>query len=229
MIVCPSCRQVNEEESQLCVRCGHSLEPGPVQLMPVQRTEAERPPIEIRAPKPPSPWRAVVVIGVLVLGLVGAGVWVLIRPNPCRGTNFTSTNFGYCLTVPRGWQAEEARFGSSVTLDQFSIPSQAATVLVEAVDLSTGASLDQFAQAVRAKDEQSGLSPGAMSDTNVDGVPARQWDLSVTTDTGTAYQVREVVVVRNDVGWRFTLNDLADSFDQHAGSFEEMLRSFRFR
>ncbi|HZP90834.1 MAG TPA: hypothetical protein VFC04_07565 [Actinomycetota bacterium] len=229
MIVCPQCRQVNEEESQLCVRCGHSLEPGPVQLMPVQRTEAERPPIEIRTPKPPSPWRAVAVIGVLVLAVAGAGVWVLFRPNPCRGTNFTSTNFGYCLTVPEGWQAEEARFGSSVTLDQFSIPSQAVTVLVEAVDLGNGTSLQQFADAVRAKDEQSGLSPGTATGTSVDGVPAQQWDLSVTTDAGTAYQVREVVVVKDDVGWRFTLNDLADSFEEHTGPFEEMLRSFRFR
>lgn len=229
MIVCPACRHLNEEESQLCVSCGGSLEPGPVQLLPVRRTEAEPPPIETKAPKGPSKWRPVVIIGVLVLAVAGAGARLLLRPDPCRGANFTSPNFGYCLTVPNGWTAQPARFGSSVTLDQFSVPSQSATVIVEAVDLQAGAKLQQFADLVRQRDQQSGLSPGAAGDTSVDGVPAQQWDMSVTSDTGASYEVREVVVVRNDVGWRLTLNDVADAFQQDTAPFEDMLRSFRFR
>jgi hypothetical protein len=229
MIVCPQCRHSNEEESQLCANCGRTLAPGPVQLLPLRRTEAERPPIEIKAPKRPSRWRPMVIVGVLVLAVAGAGAWVLLRPDPCRGTNFTSDTFGYCLTVPRGWAAEPARFGSSVTLDQFSIPSEDATVIIEAVDLTTGTELQQFSEFVRQQDQQSGLSPGRSVATTLDGVPAQQWDMSVTSDTGASYQVREVVVVRSDVGWRLTLNGAADAFARDVAPFQSMLRSFRFR
>jgi hypothetical protein len=36
-------------------------------------------------------------------------------------------------------------------------------------------------------------------------------------------------VVKDQVGWRITLNDLADTFDDHAAHFQGMLRSWRFR
>jgi hypothetical protein len=58
---------------------------------------------------------------------------------------------------------------------------------------------------------------------------AQVWDITIASDAGTAYQLREVVVVKDQVGWRITLNDVADTFDEHAAPFQEMLRSWRFR
>jgi len=229
MIVCPACRNANDEGAQFCARCGRSLEPAASYMMPTRRASGARSHIEDAPPAVPSRWRALVVLGVVVLGAVGVGTWLLLRPDPCRGTNFTSANFGYCLTVPKGWTAEPARFGSSVELDQFAVPSQGATVIVEAVDLQRGTDLVGFADFVRQKDETAGLKPGPGRRTEIDGVAAQAWDITIASDAGTTYQLREVVVVKDQVGWRITLNDLADTFDAHAVPFQEMLRSWRFR
>ena len=32
------------------------------------------------------------------------GAFVLLRPDPCGGTNFESENFGYCIVVPEGYR-----------------------------------------------------------------------------------------------------------------------------
>jgi hypothetical protein len=229
MIVCPECRHANDEGIQYCASCGRSLEPTTSYMMPTRRASGDRPPIEDVPRKPPSRWRALVAVAAVVLVAIGAGAWLLLRPDPCRGTNFTSNNFGYCLTVPEGWTAEPARFGSSVELDQFAMPSQGATVLVEAVDLQQGTDLGGFADFVRQKDQTAGLKPGPGTSTEIDGVAAQVWDIRVASDAGTTYQLREVVVVKDQVGWRITMNDLADTFDQHAVPFEGMLRSWRFR
>jgi hypothetical protein len=198
-------------------------------MMPTRRASGVRPHIEDAPPVPPSRWRALIVLGAVVLGAVGVGTWLLLRPDPCRGTNFSSANFGYCLTVPEGWTAEPARFGSSVELDQFAVPSQGATVIVEAVDLQQGTDLGGFADLVRQKDETAGLKPAPGTRTEIDGVVAQVWDITIASDAGTEYQLREVVVVKDQVGWRITLNDVADTFDEHAAPFREMLRSWRFR
>ncbi len=229
MIVCPNCRHVNHEGQQFCTGCGRSLEPGPSTFLPARRTEAQRPPVEIHTPKPPSKARPAVVAGILVAALAAGGAFLLFRPDPCKGTNFASDNFGYCLMVPEGWTAEQARFGGDVTLDQFSLPKEAATVIVEAVDLTSGTQLDMWVDFVRQKDEDAGLTPGPSSDTRVDGVEAQQWDVSVLSDGGTEYLMREVAVVLDDVGWRITLNDVSDSFDHNAAFFDRMLESWRFR
>lgn len=228
MIVCPACRNANDEGAEFCARCGRSLEAS-ASMMPTRRVSGVRPPIEDTPHVPPSRWRALIVLGAIVLVAAGAGTWLLLRPDPCRGTNFTSAHFGYCLTVPAGWTAEPARFGSSVELDQFAVPSQGATVIVEAVDLQQGTDLGGFADLVRQKDVTAGLKPGPGTRTEIDGVAAQVWDITIASDAGTAYQLREVVVVKDQVGWRITLNDVADTFDEHAAPFQEMLRSWRFR
>jgi hypothetical protein len=227
VVICPACRQENLEESTVCSRCGRTLDPGVATFLP-RSTEGERPPLEIRAPKQPSTWRVVAVFGVIGLLVAGVGVYFLVRPNPCDGTNFTSTNFGYCVLVPQGWQAGPAHFGSDVTLDQFAPPTSATTVLVATVDLDAGARLADFSNFVRQKDESAGLTPGPESDTKVDGVPALQWDMTVDTN-GETYRMREVVVVRDDVGWRITLNDLEQGFPNSAVAFHDLLDSWQFR
>lgn len=228
MIVCPNCRNANDEEAIACAQCGASLEPGPTQLA-TRRAPGERPSIEIAEPKPPSPWRAIVAIGVLLGVVLGAGAWYLLRPNPCAGTNFTSNQFGYCLTLPENWQWQPAKFGNAVTVDQFSPPSQSATVLVEAADLPDNADLSAFADAIRQKDQDAGLTPGTIERTTVDETDALAWDIDYTSDTGTEFGVREIVVVNDHFGWRLMLNDTAASFDRNVSTFDGMVRSFHFR
>ena len=70
----PTCREVNEEGRALCVKCGSSLEPSTVALLP-RREHGERPPIEIRKPPQPSKWRPLVMLGVIV------GVGVVVEPS----------------------------------------------------------------------------------------------------------------------------------------------------
>jgi len=229
MVICPSCRNENVEESVVCARCGTSLEPGVARLLPVRREHNERPPIEVTSPKPASKWRPFIVLGVLGLVVIGAGLALLLKPNPCRGTNFTSENFGYCVLVPEGWEAGPARFGDSVTLDQFAPPTSAATVVVASVDLEDGTGLDDFSAFIRQKDEEAGLTPGPTSETSLDGASALQWDVTVSDDNGQSYRMREIVTVRDDVGWRITLNDRDAGFSSSASALREMLESWQFR
>jgi hypothetical protein len=228
MIVCPNCRNVNEEDTAFCSRCGASLDPGPAALK-ARRATAERPQIEIPPPPQASKWRPVMVLGLMGAVVVAAGVYLLFRPDPCRGTNFTSTRFGYCLDVPQGWTAEPAVFGGTATLDQFTPPRDTATVLVEAHDLSAGATVTDWAGFVRQKEQDAGLIPGPISDLSLDGNRAEQWDVSATSDGGVSYTMRDVVVVVDDVGWRVTLNGAEGAFAQQTTSFGGMLDSWRFR
>jgi hypothetical protein len=228
MIVCPHCRYANEEERTTCGQCGRSLEPGPSALAPQLLPQGGRPILEVEKPKPPSKWRPVVIVGGLVFVMAALGGFFLFRPDPCRGTNFSSATFGYCLDVPEGWTAEPARFGADVTLDQFAPPTQSATVIVEAVDLEQGVALEQWSEFVRQQDADAGLTPGPPSETAVDGATAQQWEVTATSDAGTDYRMREVVVVRDEVGWRITLNDVEESFPVSASTFEGMLESWRF-
>lgn len=116
----------------------------------------------------------------------------------------------------------------SVAVDQFSLPLLSTTVLVEAVDLAEGTGLRQFGDFVRQRDDQAGLTPGPVSNLLMDGVEAQQWDIEVLSAAGESFQLREVVVVVGEVGWRITLNDSAESFSANAESFHLMLRSWRF-
>jgi hypothetical protein len=79
------------------------------------------------------------------------------------------------------------------------------------------------------RDEEVGLTPGAASETSLDGVGALQWDVTVTPEDGESFQMREVVTVRDDIGWRITLNDVSDGFGTSAVAFSDMLDSWQFR
>jgi hypothetical protein len=229
MLVCPSCRHSNPEELGMCEKCGTSLAPGFSALLPVRKTEGERPTIDIPRPKPPSKARPYVVLGVLLAAALAAGAFLLLRPNACEDTNFASDNFGYCVLVPDGWEAGPARFGADVTLDQFAPPTESATVVVEAVDLEDleGVALEDWSDYVRRIDEEGGLVPGPASETRLGDVPALQWDATVEGD-GATFRMREVVAVRAGVGWRITLNDLDDAFGTSAVVFQGILDSWKF-
>ena len=227
MVVCPTCREVNEEGRAICQKCGSSLAADAVALLP-RREPGERPPIEMRKPPQPSKWRPLILLGVFLVGLTAVAAFFALRPDPCGDTNFESENFGYCLMVPEGWEAGPAQFGADVTLDQFAPPTGSATVVVEAVDLETGVALDQWSEFVRKRDEDAGLTPGPASDAKLGGADALQWDVSVASEGGNSFLMREVVVVSNDVGWRVTLNDLQEGFDTSAVAFRDMLDSWQF-
>ena len=228
MVICPNCRSVNEEDRGHCASCGASLDPAIASFGAIRHSPSDRPQIELRVPKQPSRWRPIVFLGFIAVVLVGSGAYAFFRPDPCDGTNFASQNFGYCLLVPLGWEAGPARFGADVTLDQFAPPTESATVVVQAVDLESGTGLDQWSEFVRSQDEDAGLTPGPASDAALDGADALQWDVTVEADGGETFQMREVVTVRDDVGWRVTLNDVQDGFDTSAVVFQDMLESWQF-
>jgi hypothetical protein len=169
-----------------------------------------------------------VFLGILFVGIAVLSGAYLLRPDPCEGANFESQNFGYCISVPEGWRASEARFGADVVLDQFAPPTESTTVLVEAVDLESDAALEDWAATVLQKDEGIGLTPGAASQTELGGVPALQWEVT-STDGEQSFRMREVVAVRGDVGWRIALSDQADGFGTSAVVFQDMLESWRFQ
>ena len=227
MVVCPTCREVNEEGRAICQKCGSSLTPDAVALLP-RREPGERPPIEMRKPPQPSKWRPLILLGVFLVGLTAVAAFFALRPDPCGETNFESENFGYCLLVPEGWEAGPAQFGADVTLDQFAPPTGSATVVVEAVDLESGTALDAWSQFVRQRDQDAGLTPGPPSQSTLDGADALQWDVSVSSESGDRFLMREVVTVQGDVGWRVTLNDLQSGFDTSAVAFRDMLDSWQF-
>ncbi|MBI2238288.1 MAG: hypothetical protein HYU54_07180 [Actinobacteria bacterium] len=170
MIVCPQCRQINAEEAEFCSRCGRSLEPGPTFMGPARRTESQLS-VEIKTPQPPSRWRPVILLAAALGIVVGFAAWKLLEPDPCRGRDFTSERFGYCLTVPEGWTDGTAQVGNT-PLDQFSVPTEPTTVLVEAVDLPAETDLAQFGEFVRQKDGEAGLTPGPVRAVTLDGMDA---------------------------------------------------------
>ena len=103
MIVCPNCRTANEEHARFCQTCGRSLDPGP---SPRVRPEGGTSGLaEIRPPKPPARWPAIVVVVALIVFAGAFFGYKEFGPDPCRG-KFASPQFGYCLTVPNGWQAK---------------------------------------------------------------------------------------------------------------------------
>ena len=229
MIVCPNCRHVNDEEVAACARCGQSLEPGPALMLPMRRTGEGLPQLDIKPPPKPSPWRAVGMLGVVLAIAGGFFAWKLTKPDPCRGLDFSSDLFGYCVDVPEGWAAQPAQVGSSVSLDQFSPTSRSTAVLVEAVDLPQDTGLQQFADIVRQKDEAAGMNPGQARQITIDGVAAQEWDITVSSaGSSNTFQEREVVVVRGQVGWRAQLNAPQDRFKEDSGSFQQLLDSWRF-
>jgi hypothetical protein len=62
VLVCPSCRSENDEESSVCRVCGRSLAPGEA---PLRRADAAEPPedeLDVPAPKPPSRWPAIAAL-----------------------------------------------------------------------------------------------------------------------------------------------------------------------
>jgi len=226
VLVCPECRHSNPEDSETCANCGRSLAPG--QTFLGARREPGGAPLEIGPPQPPPRWIPWAILGALA---AAGATFVLVRQalDPCREATFTSERFGYCLQHPEGWLAGAARIGSA-QIDQFQPPTETATVFVEAIDLAEDTDLTAFSEIVRQRDEDAGLAPGPVIERKpLDGQPALQWDVVVDPEDGATYQMREVVTVLGEIGWRITLSGSEEDFDQYVTSFDLMLASWRFR
>jgi hypothetical protein len=225
MIVCPNCRTSNAEHAQFCMSCGRALEPGP--SLRVRPEGGHHAPTEIRPPKPPARWPGFLALAIVLVGAAGFFAWRAFAPDPCRG-KFSSSQFGYCLTVPAGWQADAARVGTA-NVDMFAPPASSAIVLVNAIDLPSNATLSDFGSSVRQQDQQAQLTPGQPEQTTVGGLPAQQWDIEAAAQGGGAtFKIREVVVVNGEVGWKISMNDSASAFQSHLASLSEMLRTWHF-
>jgi hypothetical protein len=181
---------------------------------------------EMGAPGPSS--RAPLVAGLLlVLALavivVAIGVWIT-RPAVCDETNVRSERFGYCFTAPQGWRVAEVD-GDDVTFEQLFRPASAATLTIQAVD--TSRDLDTFVSDLREMQREAGLDQGDITETEVAGVRARQWDSATTTDAG-SYRVRDVVFVHDGIAWRLQFADATEAFDEGTRDLVRILRSWRF-
>jgi hypothetical protein len=228
VIVCPQCRNANEEDANFCARCGRSLEPGPSAL--AARREVDRPAeaeLDLPPPKPRSRVPVLVFLGVIALGVLGWWAYSATRPNPCEGRNFVSERFGYCLVVPEGWRAGPASIGL-VGADEIGLPQEASTVIIYAVDLAANVDLDDYADRVRQTDADDGLDPGPMRDLFIDEARAVQWDSTVETDTGDQFVLRHVVAIRDETAWVISLSDVSGRLRAHEKPFQRMLSSFAF-
>jgi hypothetical protein len=198
----------------------------PLPEPPPQPTEAA----PAAAPESLRRSRTPLVVGMLVLlaltGVVAGLVAWLAAPGRCDDATFTSDRFGYCVAAPPGWSAEAARVGQT-TVDRFLIPDGSAAVFVQAVDLQDGQTLDRFVEFVRALGERGGYSMGAISQTEVGGVPAMTWEVVVSSEAG-ATRMREVVFVREATAWRVQFADTSGGFEAHAPAFQQMLSSWDF-
>lgn len=203
--------------------------PGPLPEPPPGGTTPGGPP----PPEPPPPRRsrAPIVLASLVLaGLVAAGVAVAIfagGSDPCRDASFVSERFGYCLDVVGAWQADAGTLASA-QVDTLTLPAAPGFVTIQAATLEPGTSLESFAEDVRSRDQTAGYRATDPSPRTIDGVDALQWDVAAAEGIGTTSQVREIVFVRDDVGWRVQLGDTPQGFAADAADLDRMLESWRF-
>ena len=201
-------------------------EPTPIPPPPIVEPSAERgaeaTPTEPQDAARQS--RAPIVVGILlVLALVGAvaGVWTWVAtPLPCQNADLTSERFGYCATMPDGWQLAESR--SQLTSDELVRPDAAATITIQAVDTRRG--LDAFVSDLRASEDKEGTRPGPVRSSTVAGAAARQWDASSFGSIAS----RDVVFARNGIVWRIQFADSQSSFDRDVTALASIVRSWRF-
>jgi len=210
VLVCPSCRSENDEESSVCGVCGRSLAPGEA---PLRRADAAEPPedeLDVPAPKPPSRWPA---------------IWYSGRPGACDG-KYVSQLYPYCVSIPPGWSAATTRTPTGA-LDRFEPQGDEAAIVVRAGEAVPGTTTTQYAQGIRNSQEAFGVSLGPVQTIEVgDATQAFAWQASDQLDDGSIVQQRMVALVRNGVGWRITLGSDGESFDEARFALEEILASW---
>jgi hypothetical protein len=225
VLVCPSCRAENDEESSVCGVCGRSLAPGEA---PLRRADAAEPPeddLDVPAPKPPSRWPVIAALALVILAASAAWIWYSGRPGACDG-KFVSRLYPYCVSIPPGWSAATTRTPTGA-LDRFEPQGDDAAIVVRAGEAVPGTTTTQYAQGIRNTQEAFGVALGPVQTIEVgDATQAFAWQAAVQQDDGSIVQQRMVALVRNGVGWRITLGGDGESFDEARFALEEILATW---
>jgi hypothetical protein len=233
VVVCPSCRSENLEDSSVCRHCGNSLAPDSSPMRRLDRPEQEDPQLDLLPARRSSAWPMVIVALVLGLGVLGWGLFSALRPNPCQG-KYSSALFSYCAEIPEGW-AGGSRFDPAGDIDRYQrlgaedAGGAEATVEVNEV-LDPTVSTQQYAQQFRTSQEADGLEPGPVQVIVIDGQQAVAWNFSSPPEQGqTPLHVRDVITVRPDGAWQIRFVATDEGYEEARFAFEEMLVSWRWK
>jgi hypothetical protein len=207
--------------------------PGPPQPPPRPDPASLEPQdVEATPPEPPPYSKAPFWIGLLLLlGFVGAAVGVvaaLVQPDICDGTTFRSDRFGYCLVVPEGWTADGEGTLGEIPADRIQVPDDIGTVYVQAVPISEGQTLQDFADTIRSLNEQAGYRLEEISQATVAGAPALRWDFTTGVRGGVQLRMREIVFIDGNSGWRVQIAEGKPGFDGTASTVDSMLETWVF-
>ena len=233
MLVCPSCRSDNQEEARFCTACGRSLEPEEGALLRTPRREVRDEPDE-PARRPASSLPAALVLAVVLALGGGLGAWWAFRPEaapptPCRGKDFVSRVYPYCMEVPEGWEGGTTRTVTGV-FDRFT-PERTQDAVEMEVRVGTvlpGVNTATFAQEFRTSQETQGLQVSDVRALVVGGDQGVTWTASGRGDGGELVHQRQVVLVRGGLSWRASLTGEANAYDEAFPLFIQMLSSVEF-
>lgn len=228
MLVCPNCRNENPEEAQVCRVCGRSLEPVGMSMRRPEGAERPDEDLDVAPPNPPSGWPGIVLVVALVVGIVAAGVWYGVQPEPCQG-KFVSSLYGYCMEIPEGWTGGSVRTPVGAA-DRFQTGDEGAVVHVRSGEVAPGVNTAQYAQGFRSFAEAQGLSVGPTQAVAVgEEGTGLAWDASGPIAEPGLVRQREVVVVRGTEGWRITLVGTLDAFDEARLALNVMLNTWSWQ
>src|ERR671924_1135193 len=123
MLVCPDCRGANPEGTIVCEHCGAEMKAS--SALRARRTA----PVDVDIPprKQVARWVPITTFAAIVAAAAALAVWFAVRPQACDG-KYSSSQFAYCLTVPRGWTISTATIGS-LRVDQFVHGGSTAVVM----------------------------------------------------------------------------------------------------
>jgi hypothetical protein len=228
VLVCPKCRNENQEDARFCKVCGRALEPVHIRLE--GQREADETAVDMDLPPVKKRGALPLVLGLVVLAtvLVLGGVWYAARPNPCEG-KFSSVLFGYCAEIPEGWRGG-SQVEATVDVDQFVPPADEAFAQVrvrEVVDPAT--QTQQYAQQFRISQEARGLEPSRLEGVDLDGEQALAWEVFVPTEDGDVVRARQVVIVREDGAWQISLYANETDYSNVRPGFEELLATWTWK
>lgn len=224
MLVCPQCRGENVEEARFCNRCGRSLEPGEMALRRLERSEGQSEFLDFPPPKRPSAVPGILALSLLGLLLLGVGAWYLLRPDPCA-QKFESSQFPYCLAVPRGWQAGSQPI-QNVPTDVFGPQAALPFVYVTADAAPAQADSQSYADVQRQGLREDGLFPSPLENDEVGGSQALAWETTFTDSDGTVIRQRTITLIKDGQAWQIGLVSTQQDFEQARSQLESMLSSW---
>lgn len=227
MLVCPTCRSENLEEARFCSSCGRSLAPEDAAMVRGPRGDRLEELIDVPAATPRRPLRAIVALATVVVLAAGVAAWSALRPNPCTG-KFTSEQFPYCVTVPKGWHGGAVELDEDTTADAFRPRAEGATVLVLARQ-AEGADTEAFAREQRTAQEAAGLFPSPTKPVEVDGADGLAWGFTDTDADGKLLRERWVALVHGDEEWLIVISGPHRRVVRAMPKFDGMLSSWAWK